>query len=332
MQGKSRKGLMIAAILLIAVIMTGSAAMLIGGIQRKTESDSTKHYVALIAKSTESDFWKMVFAGADAAATEYNLDVTHVGPASEEDYETQNQMVERAVEEGAEIIVFSAVDYNKNADAIDNAIAKGVRVIVIDSDVNSSLVSCRIGTDNVTAGEMVGKAVLASEYDELRVGIVNFDKNSANGQEREAGFRSVAEQDKRVTIVDAINVLSTTEDAKQQTKQMIAAHPDINVIVTFNEWTSLGVGYAVQEMGLADETSVFAFDSNTISVGMLETGDVDGLIVQNPYAMGYLGIEYAYRLINNMALDSNKVDTATTLVTSENMFSDECQKVLFAFD
>lgn len=332
MQDKSRKGMKMIAILFITVIMVGAVVLLIAGIQQKTENDNAKHYVALIAKSTESDFWKMVFAGADAAATEYNLTISHTGPANEEDYVTQNRMVEQAVTDGAELIVFSAVDYNANTQAIDDAITKGVRVIVIDSDVNSSLISCRIGTDNTSAGEMVGKAVLASQDGHLHVGIVNFDKNSANGQERERGFRTVAEQDERVTIVDAINVLSTTEDAKSQTIEMLTEYPQINVIVTFNEWTSLGVGYAVQEMGLADSTQVIAFDSNTVSVGMLETGEVDGLIVQNPYAMGYLGIEYAYKLINNMPLDSTRVDTATTLVTSENMFSDECQKVLFAFD
>ena len=332
MQDRKRSDWKPIGIFLIVVILSVVALLFVTFMKRRTEIDNSKHYVAMITKSTESDFWKMVYAGADAAATEYNLTVTHTGPANEEDYQTQNGMVEKAVADGAEIIVFSAVDFNANAVAIDNAIAKGVRVVVIDSDVNSSQVSCRIGTDNTNAGEMVGRAVLASSLDQLNVGIVNFDKNSANGQERENGFRKIAKQDERVTIVDAINVLSTTEDAREQTMQMMKSHPQINVIVTFNEWTSLGVGYAVQEMGLADSTQVIAFDSNTVSVSMLETGEVDGLIVQNPYAMGYLGVEYAYRLINNIPLESTKIDTATTLVTKDNMFSDECQKVLFAFD
>ena len=69
---------------------------------------SEQHAVALIAKSTETEFWLSVFAGAEAAATEYNLKLTITGPKTEEDYEAQNQMVADAVEAGAQAIVFSA--------------------------------------------------------------------------------------------------------------------------------------------------------------------------------------------------------------------------------
>ena len=104
------------------------------------------------------------------------------------------------------------------------------------------------------------------------------------------------------------------------------------MIATFNEWTSLGVSYAIRDLGLAEETSVVAFDSNVVCVGMLETGEVDALIVQNPYAMGYLGVECAYNLINEIPIEDSQVDTATTAITRENMFEEDCQKVLFSFD
>ena len=105
----------------------------------------------------------------------------------------------------------------------------------------------------------------------------------------------------RVEIMDAINVKSTTEDAKRGTEKMLERHPEVNAIATFNEWTSLGVGYAIRELGIGEETAVVAFDSNVVSVGMLETGEVDALIVQNPYAIGYLGVEHAYRLIDEFS-------------------------------
>lgn len=299
---------------------------------RETEAGESKQAVALVTKSTTSAFWRSVFAGANAAGTEYNLSVTIDGPQSEEDYETQNAMIERAVASGAGALVFSAVDYEANAAAIDAAAEKGVKIVVIDSDVNSENVSCRIGTDNYEAGRMAGRAILDSGLAELNVGIVNYDINSANGQQREEGLREVLASDERTRIVDVINVLSTTEDSLEGTKQMLKEHPEINVIATFNEWTSLGVGYAVEELGLGEETFVAAFDNNVVSVGMLESGEVDALIVQNPFAMGYLGVESAYRLLGGETLEETVVDTATTLVTRENMFDEECQKVLFAFD
>ena len=96
-----------------------------------------RHKVALVGKSETSEFFRSVYAGAQAAATEYNLDLTISSPETEEDYETQNQLVEEAVAAGAEALVFSAADYENSAQAIDAAAAQGVRIVAIDSNVNS---------------------------------------------------------------------------------------------------------------------------------------------------------------------------------------------------
>ena len=291
-----------------------------------------KKSVALVAKSAESAFWKTVRAGANAASTEYNLDLIFEAPLSEEDYAAQNEMIESVVSGGVDAIVFSAVDFEANAEAVDWAAAEGVKIVVIDSEVNSSAVECYIGTDNYEAGCLAGEAALACEEPAMNIGIVNYDKNSENGQTREAGFRDTVAEDERAVIVDAINVNSTTEEAKEGTLAMIDRNPQINVIATFNEWTSLGVGYAIQERGLEDEIHVVAFDSNVVSVGMLETGEVDALIVQNPYAMGYLGVENAYSLINGQSITDKEIGTSLLIVTKENMYDDESQRLLFSFD
>lgn len=307
------------------------ALLLFNGCSR-TSDTAVKPYVAVIAKSTSSAFWKSVQAGANAACTEYNLQMTFNGPLMEEDYQTQNQIIEQAVADGADAIVYSAVDFNANAEAIDAAARAGVKIVVIDSDVNSNQVSSRIGTDNFAAGQMAGDAALACEDEKLYIGIVNYDVNSANGQQREAGFRDRISSDPRVESIYAINVVSTTEDARAGAAGLLRQHPEINVVATFNEWTSLGVGWAIRDLNLADQTQVVAFDSNVVSIGMLETGEVDALIVQNPYAMGYLGIETAYQLIGSRGKPEKQVDTATTLITRENMFDDEYQRILFSIE
>lgn len=319
-------------ILLIGLCVLGIISVIRISESVKEKRDATKHYVAVIVKSTTSAYWKSVYAGVKAASTEYNLTLTFEGPESEEDYETQNQLIEEAVKNGAEVIIFSAADFYGNADAINEAAKQGVKIIVIDSDVNSDDIACRISTDNYKAGYMAGEAAIAICKDPLKIGIINFDKNSANGQQREQGFKDAIAKVARAEVIDGINVISTTEDAKEGTKEMLKVHPDINVIATFNEWTSLGVGYAIQELNLGKETTVVAFDSNIISVGMLETGEVDALIVQNPYAMGYLAMESAYNLVNGVELESATVETDTTLVLRSNMFDEERQRVLFPFN
>lgn len=324
MKADKKRKLLLTVVLFFAFLsITGCAGK---------ENAGSKHKVAVIVKSTQSDFWKTVFSGAEAAATEYNLDITCQGPRMEEDYASQNRMIERAVRDGAEAIVFSAVDFDANAGSIDYAAGKGIKIVIIDSDVNSNAVSIRIGTDNYAAGEKAGEAALLSKDEELYVGIVNYDVHSANGQQREKGFRNAVGKDERVKEIHTINVVSTTEDAKQGTKELLANYPKINVIVTFNEWTSLGVGWAIRETELADKVHVVAFDSNAVSVGMMETGEVDALIVQSPYAMGYLAVEAAYALVNGQPLKKTKVDTEIKLVTQENMFEPDSQRMLFQFD
>lgn len=294
---------------------------------------SEQHTVALIAKSTETEFWLSVFAGAEAAATEYNLKLTITGPETEEDYETQNQMVADAVAEGAQAIVFSAIDYENNAAAIDDAAKKGAKIVAIDSSVDSQAVSTYIGTDNYAAGQMAAQAALDRIVGTLRIGIVNYDMNSANGQERERGARDLFSSTGRAEVVAAINTLAEAGHAREDTVQMLADHPGINVLLAFNEPTSVGAAQAVEELGLSEDVFLVGFDSNVATVEGLQTGSVDALIVQNPYAMGYLGVESAYKLLSGQGTGLTAVvDTSTQIVDRDNLFSMDSQKALFAFE
>ena len=47
---------------------------------------------------------------------------------------------------------------------------------------------------------------------------------------------------------------------------------------------------------------------------------------------GYLGVESAYRLLTGKEPAAKRVDTATTLVTRENMYRPEYQKILFRYE
>ena len=173
----------------LAALFLTAAVLLTAGCSRKTVT--SQNSVWFIAKSTNTEFWKSAFAGANAAKSEYNVDLTICGPETEEDYEEQNRLIDEAVAAGADAIVYSAISYTKNAEAITRAAKQGLKIAVIDSDVDSDGVGVRIGTDNVEAGRMAGRAALQTDWDSLTVGIVNFDLGSRNGQERESGFREV---------------------------------------------------------------------------------------------------------------------------------------------
>ena len=292
-----------------------------------------RHRVAIVAKSTRTEFWLSVFAGAEAAATEYNIELSITGPETEEDYEAQNRMVADAVADGAEALVFSAIDYENNAAAIDAAAESGVRIVAIDSNVDSGAVQTYIGTDNYAAGQMAAQAALDGVEGQLTVGIVNYDVSSANGQERERGAVDAFEQSGRARVAAVINTLAEAARAQADTAAMLAEHPEINVLLAFNEPTSVGAADAVEGMGLAEEVFLVGFDSNVATIDGLQDGTVDALIVQNPYAMGYLGVESAYRLLSGQGGSPEAtVDTSTRIVNRDNMFTMDSQKALFAFE
>lgn len=297
-----------------------------------TSASSERRSVALIVKSTDSEFFRSVFAGARAAATEYNLDLSISGPETEEDYEAQNRMVREAVEAGAEAIVFSAIDYEKNAAAIDEAAQSGVRIVSIDSGVDSGHVSTYIGTDNYAAGRMAAQAALEGVAGPLCVGIVNYDEGTANGQERERGAMDALEESGRARIVAVLTTLSDAGHTRAEAAGLLREHPEINVLMAFNEPTSVGAALAVRDLALSDQVFYVGFDSNVVTIDGLQEGFVDALIVQNPYAMGYLGVESAYKLLARQGGLEPMVDTATQIVDRENLFTIDGQKALFAFD
>ena len=315
----------------LAAVCVLISALLLGGCGATAATE--QHTVALVAKSTQTEFWLSVFAGAEAAATEYNLKLTITGPETEEDYEAQNRMVADAVTAGAEALVFSAIDYENNASAIDDAARAGVKIVAIDSSVASEMVSTYIGTDNYAAGRMAAQAALERVEGELTVGIVNYDISSANGQEREHGAVDLLQESGRAEVAAVINTLAEAGQAKEDTEAMLAEHPEINVLLAFNEPTSVGAAEAVSALGLSESVFLVGFDSNVVTVDGLQEGSVDALVVQNPYAMGYLGVESAYKLLAGQGDSLEKtVDTSTQVVDRENIFTMDSQKALFAFE
>ncbi len=298
-----------------------------------SSQQNEKTYVAVIVKSINSDFFSNMKNGVQSAAIEYNVKITFEGPQNEEDYAAQEQMINKAVKNKADVILLSAIDYEKLDSAVDNAVKNGVKVITVDSGIKSSLVSGFIGTDNYNAGISAGNAALSgfSKDEKIVVGIVNYTEATDNGKRREEGFKKVLSENENAGVAACVVTESNTQSAKSAAVSMIKENPQINVIVGFNEWMTLGIGEAIKELKAGDRIKAIGFDSNVNSVEMLETGEMDALIVQNPFAMGYLGVKNADLLVKGEKFPDENIYTAVAVVTEENMFDEDIQKMLFRF-
>ena len=128
-----------------------------------------------------------------------------------------------------------------------------------------------------------------------------------------------------------VNVSTDRRAARQAAEQLLREHPEINVLVGFNEPLAVGTAQAVHALGLEGKVRTIAFDTNVKCIELLQEGAVSALVVQNPYAMGYLGVETAWQVLQGQSFDRDLIDTATRIVTRDDMFTPENQKALFSF-
>lgn len=298
-----------------------------------TTTQSAHGKVAVITKGSDSDFWSDLKSGAVSAATEYNLELTVEGPDNESDCEAQNKLIRNAISRRVDVIVLSAIDYNNTAPAVQEAVDSGIKVIMIDSNVNVKNTQSFIGTNNIQAGKKAGEAVekLCKDKGKIYIGVVSSGENTENNNERQQGFADYIGTLENAEIVKTVYVSSDQDNATAEAKRLLTEHPEINAVIGFNEWATLGVGMAISELNLADKVCGVGFDSNVKCVGMLETGEIDTLIVQNPFAIGYLAVSNAATLMSGKSIEP-LIETSVYVVDRSNMFNKDVQKVLFSFE
>lgn len=294
----------------------------------QVESTQKLVKIALITKSNTSFFWQTVLAGVNAAQDEYtNVQVITKAANTEDDYITQNQYIENAWKiDKVDVIVLSASSYTESTAIIQEAMEAGVRFLLIDSGVNDTSIPY-IGTNNFAAGEQAGMEMATLLDEKGKIGIVSFEESSGNGKQRIEGVLSALGNYPECEIVDIRYAKSNNEDPYAQTNMLLNAYPDLDAIITLNELTTLGVGRAVRDKDLGNRIHVIGFDNHINAVAMMEAGIIDGLIVQNPYAMGYLSVENALQIVNFSSVES--IETPTVFVTKQNMYEQRFEKILF---
>lgn len=295
-----------------------------------TNQEKTKK-IMFIPKSMESSFWKIAVEGFNTATVEYNVfgDVRH--PENEEDYLRQIEIVEEAIEEKYNAIVLSSIHYEYLVSVVEKALSKGIEVVIIDSDVNIPNIKMRVSTDNYNAGYKMGKQTVKDIQYEGTVGLLMFNEDTKNGYDRMQGYIDALSEYNSIEIIHTQNTISDVDEAEKNTLKIIEMYPDITALATYNEITTVGMGQAVKKSG-RDDIYCIGFDNNVTLIDFLEKGIFDCLIVQNQFAMGYLGCEYAIRLIDGEKIEKNKIDTGVHVITKENMFTSERQTILFPFE
>lgn len=291
--------------------------------------------IAVLIKATDSDFWQYVLVGAENYAKDNpdKVNVTTYGPPNESDIDQQVSILEQIISSGPDAIVIASTSSDATVPAIEDAVSKGIPVITVDNKVNTDKVSTLLATDNLKGGAAAADTLvekIKADGKELK-GTVGVISNMAGVQvlaDRDQGFI-----DRMKEIAPDIKLLETVYCDADMTKAMnaasdqIAANDDLLGFFADNNTVGSGTARAITEKGKENDLILVAFDSDPEEIKGLTSGAVDALVLQDPYGMGYKGVEDALKAIAGEKLESY-VDTGVTIVTKDNMDDEEIKGLL----
>ena len=288
--------------------------------------------IAVIPKGTTHEFWKAVHAGAVKAARELDVDVIWKGPVKEDDRDEQIKVMETFLAQGVDGIVLAPLDDRALAPVVRDARARKIPVTIIDSALDSQDYVSFIATDNERAGALAAErlgTLLGGAGDVL---VLRYAEGSASTVAREAGFlKTLAEKYPGLRIVSSNRYGgATTESAYAASENLLSTYASVQGIFCPNESTTFGMLRALDAAGRSGRIRFVGFDASQKLVEALGQGKIDGLVVQNPFRMGELGVHAIIDAIAGRSVEP-RVDTGATMVTRDNM-SEPPIKILLAPD
>jgi ribose transport system substrate-binding protein len=163
-----------------------------------------------------------------------------------------------------------------------------------------------------------------------KVLVLRYAEGSASTTEREEGFLSqIKEKFPEIELVSTNQYAGATRDtAKRASENLLNQFGDqIQGIFTPNESSTAGMLLALQDIGKAGKVSFVGFDSSQAFIDALNANQLHGIVVQNPFNMGYLGVRTMVESLQGKPV-SKKIDTGVMLVTKDNMETPEVNALL----
>ena len=311
-------------------------ALIAGASCNRTGSNTGKKLtIAVVPKGTSHEFWKSIHAGAVKAAQEISAHGTQVeliwkGPLREDDREQQIQVVEGFASQGVNGIVLAPLDNHALARPVEEAKAAGVPTVIIDSALESNALVSFVATDNRKGG-MLG----ADRLGELlggkgKVILLRYAEGSASTEEREAGFlQEMKAKFPNVELISTDQYGGATRDtAKRAAENLLNRFGDeVTGIFCPNESTTAGMLSALQDAGKAGKVIFVGFDATQMFVDAMKAKQLHGIVVQNPFNMGYLGVRTMVENLQGKAVEK-RIDTGVAMITPDNLDAPESQTLL----
>jgi ribose transport system substrate-binding protein len=291
--------------------------------------------IAVVPKGTTHDFWRAVHAGAVQASRELSASGDSVrviwkGPLREDDREQQVQVVEGFVSQGVNGIVLAPLDNRALVRPVEEAKGAGVPTVIIDSGLESEAMESYISTDNRKGGELAADRLGTLLGGKGNVLVMRYAEGSASTTERENGFLDrVKSRYPGLKVVSSDQYSGATrETAKRASENLLNRFgADLQGVFVPNESGTIGMLLALQDMGKAGKVRFVGFDASQVLLDAMRAGQLDGIAVQNPMRMGYLGVKTMVAHLRGQPVEK-RIDTGVTMVTPENLDTPDIKELV----
>ena len=292
--------------------------------------------ISVIPKGTTHVFWQSVHAGAIKASTELGVKINWVGTVKEDDRQLQIALVDNQVMNQVSGILLAPSDDMAMRRPVKSAMEKNVPVVIYDSAINlpeDGYVSF-VATDNYKGGYIAGEALAELLDNNGRVILLRYMEGSASTENRERGFLDAISKVPGIKLVsDEQYAGSTTAQAQQASENLLFRFRDrdgnltIDGIFCPNESSTFGMLQALRRGRYEGDVKFVGFDSSPPLIEGLQNGEIHGLVVQNPFNMGYIGVHTLVDHLKEVEVPK-RIDTGVTLVTPESMNDEAIQELI----
>ena len=286
--------------------------------------------ISLVLKTTveTAEFWEQVMDGVESAAEKYQVDLRVSGASAETEIDEQIAVMADAIAEDPDVIILVASDYDRLVPSTEQAVAAGIPVVTMDSDVNTDARTCYVASDNLEIGRNLGGA-LVDIVPEGQVAVLSHSTAASSGIDRASGAVEVMEKN-GIEVVGVYDCANDVEKAGEITEALLQEYPDLAGFVCTNEVCNLAAAGQLVKEGRSGEIAVIGCDNSQQQIQYLEQNVIQSIVIQRPFNMGYEAVEQAVKVAAG-----EDVPAFTSIpcvrITRDNMYNSENQKLLFPF-
>jgi ribose transport system substrate-binding protein len=303
-----------------------TAVLLLSATRATVAADKT-YTIAVIPKGTTHEYWRAVHAGAVKAQRELltngiKVELIWKGPLREDDRDQQIQVVENFMTRRVSGILLAPLDSQALAEPVANAVKSGIPVVIFDSSLKSDQYVSFVATDNYKGGQLAAERLGALLGGKGNIVILRYGVGSASTEARESGFLdTIKEKFPAIKVLSSDQYAGATRETAYQSAQNLLNRfgRDLDGAFASNESVTVGLTRALKDLGKAGgKVKLVGFDAGAQSITDMKNGDVQGLTLQDPLRMGYLGVMTMVHHLEGEKVDA-RIDTGVQMVTPDNM-------------